>query len=520
MTSITSRARHSGKTAKGQYYCAANTAMLDITERTTEKNRHEINSQLDPIKRSRLGQFMTPSVIADFMASLFSRWPDKVRLLDPGAGVGSLTEAFARRFITQAPDGAVLDVHCFEIEHLLAEYLAGHLKEIDHDFSGNGKSFRWTIHDRDFIDEACFRSNFGNGGFTHAILNPPYKKISSNSEHRKLLRTAGIETVNLYTAFLGLTIAVMEKNGEIVAIVPRSFCNGTYFRPFRKFLLEKTAITHIHVFESRKRAFKDDNVLQENIIIHLVRGAKQGSVIISTSHDPSFTDYKKREFPFLEIVKSGDAEKFIHIPTLDVNGAAHLFTHSLADLGLEVSTGPVVDFRVKKHWLADPSGNCVPLLYTHHFKGGDFIWPKSHKKPNALKLNDDTRKWLMPRGWYTVTKRFSSKEERRRLVAFVLDPGQLAYELFGFENHLNVIHARKKGIPADIAHGLAVFLNSTVVDQYFRNFSGHTQVNATDLRSMRYPSRPALIRLGKWARKQKQLTQKIIDKYIESIHGK
>jgi len=33
--------------------------------------------------------------------------------------------------------------------------------------------------------------------FSHAILNPPYKKINSNSEHRLILRRMGIETVNL-----------------------------------------------------------------------------------------------------------------------------------------------------------------------------------------------------------------------------------------------------------------------------------------------------------------------------------
>jgi adenine-specific DNA-methyltransferase len=43
---------------------------------------------------------------------------------------------------------------------------------------------------------------------------------------------------------------------------------------------------------------------------------------------------------------------------------------------------------------------------------------------------------------------------------------------------------------------LTAFLNSTILDQYFRQFSGHTQVNATDLRNMRYPRREQLERLG------------------------
>ena len=175
-----------------------------------------------------------------------------------------------------------------------------------------------------------------------------------------------------------------------------------------------------------------------------------------------------------------------------------------------------MDFRLKEHWLAEPKGGCVPLLYTHHFRGGRFTWPMEHKKPNALRLNEDTRKCFMPRGCYVLTKRFSAKEERRRVVAYVIEPKQLEHELYGFENHLNVFHHRKQGLPSDLAHGLGLFLNSTIVDRHFRNFSGHTQVNATDLRAMRYPSRETLVRFGKWARTQHALSQEDIDRYIEN----
>jgi len=462
---------------------------------------------------------MTPTAIADFMASLFSRWPAEVRLLDPGAGIGSLTEAFAKRFMTHAPAGASFEVHGYEIEPVLLRYLADHLQEIGADANKCGYRFKSAIHDRDFITDASFDINMGAPRFTHVIMNPPYRKVSTNSQHRKLLSTVGIETVNLYTAFLGLAVTLTEMGGEIVAIIPRSFCNGTYYRPFRQFLLKRVAIKHIHVFESRTRAFKDDEVLQENIIIHLVRGGVQGAVTVSTSHDQTFADYHEEATAFSEVVKPDDSEQFIHIPTLQINNSFNLFLFSLKDLGLEVSTGPVVDFRVKDYWLMQPTKHCAPLLYAHHFRGGEFTWPIEHKKPNAIALSDETRKWLMPRGCYTLTKRFSSKEERRRLVAFVVDPAHLTHELYGFENHLNVFHANKKGLPTDLAHGLALFLNSTVVDQYFRNFSGHTQVNATDLRTMRYPSKAVLLSFGKWARKQKQLTQEAIDEFIEEHHG-
>jgi adenine-specific DNA-methyltransferase len=98
---------------------------------------------------------------------------------------------------------------------------------------------------------------------------------------------------------------------------------------------------------------------------------------------------------------------------------------------------------------------------------------------------------------YLLTKRFTSKEERRRLVACMFDPDQVKTKWVGFENHLNYFHARGQGLERHLAAGLFAFLNSTVVDQYFRRFSGHTQVNATDLRTLSYPDRNTLNAMGR-----------------------
>lgn len=493
--------------------------MGTLSERPIEDARRKVGKQLDPTRRSQLGQFLTPTPIADYMASLFRNWPAHVLLLDPGAGIGSLTEAFAQQFSARAKPNATLDVQCFEIDPVLVEHLLEHMKAVESESIMRGFTFRCDVQQRDFIAESAFRIGFGGQRFSHAILNPPYKKINAKSQHRKLLRGAGIETVNLYTAFLGLVIASMKHHGEIVAIIPRSFCNGSYFRPFRRFLLERVALMHIHVFESRSRAFKDDDVLQENIILRLVCGAAQHDVLISQSHDATFSDYHESTIRFGEIVKLGDPEQFIHIPTTTSESSQSLFTHTLEQLCLEVCTGPVVDFRVRNHWLSEPEGNCVPLLYTHHFRRGHLEWPKHHKKPNALRLCDETRKWLLPHGCYTIVKRFSAKEERRRLVAYVVDPHQLPHEYYGFENHFNVFHTRKSGLSPELACGLALFLNSTPADEYFRTFSGHTQVNATDLRSMRYPSPRLLRKVGKLALAAGTLTQQAVDDAITAAQA-
>jgi adenine-specific DNA-methyltransferase len=218
-------------------------------------------------------------------------------------------------------------------------------------------------------------------------------------------------------------------------------------------------------------------------------------------------------------VKPKDEEQFIHVPTFEVAGNEALFSHTLAELGLDVATGPVVDFRVREHSLGEPLPDSIPLLYAHHFAGGKLQWPKAHKKPNALVLNPSTDKWLMPAGWYAITRRFSAKEEKRRIVSYVVDPRELPFGKYGFENHLNVIHADKAGMDADLARGIALFLNSTIVDRHFRNFSGHTQVNATDLRTMKYPDKKTLIRYGKWAAQHPTMSQGEIDAAVEAADG-
>lgn len=441
------------------------------------------------------------------MASMFGPLPGTVRLLDAGAGAGALTSAFVSRLCVKNEGVREIEASLYELDPLILDALSETMQECRRRCAEAGIRFAFAIHHVDFVREMS--AGLAGGLFSEqpprfdaAIVNPPYRKIGSDSPERRVLRTLGVETGNLYSGFIALIQRLLVPGGQLVGITPRSFCNGPYFRSFREDFLDHLELRRVHVFDSRQAAFHNDSVLQENIIFHAVKSRNQPrEVVISSSSGQEGGAVSKSVLPFAEVVHPHDPERFIHIPSAVGHTAAKEtlggLRSSLADLGVTVSTGRVVDFRLKTALRMEPERGTVPLLYPCHFNGGTVHWPKlDARKPNAILDNDETRPWLVPSGIYLLTKRFSSKEERRRLVACVFDPDEVRAKRVGFENHLNYFHSNGSGLERGLALGLFAYLNSTVVDQYFRRFSGHTQVNATDLRALAYPDRDTLRAMG------------------------
>jgi adenine-specific DNA-methyltransferase len=469
----------------------------------------DANRKLEEERRVELGQFLTPAPVARFMASMFEDVGGRtLRVLEAGAGVGSLIAAFVSEMATRRRKPTHLAVTAYEVDPHLASYLAETLIGCEAVCRRSGIEFSSELRRRDFIQDAAKQLSGGlfeplPERFDCAILNPPYRKIHSKSAERNHLSSVGIETSNLYTGFLSLVMRLLDSGSELVAITPRSFCNGPYFRTFRRDFLEAMALRRIHVYDARNRAFRDDSVLQENVIVHAVKNHDRTTVEISSSGGGSDDVITTRQAPYEEVVDLADRNRFIYVVP-DALGAAistqmRRLPATLTELRIGVSTGRVVDFRARSWLRLEPEPGTVPLIYPNHLRGGEVTWPKNGKKPNALVDSEATAGLLLPGGVYTLVKRFSSKEERRRIVATVYRPAPGRDGPVAFENHLNVYHCDDEGLPVELAIGLAVFLNSSLVDLYFRQFSGHTQVNATDLRTLRYPSADSLRRLGRKA---------------------
>lgn len=482
---------------------------------------------LDSSRRAQLGQFFTPEPVARIMAQMLHAVPgDVVRVLDPGAGVGSLSAAAVAALCADASDRRPVELVAYEVDEALQGPLSDTLAAAAEFAESAGRQFSWSISCADYVLDvadrvACLLGAGALDQFGAVIMNPPYRKINGGSPERAALERAGLRTTNLYAGFLALAAEQLVSGGLLVAITPRSFANGLYFEPFRKFFFERVGLERLHTFESRGALFADADVLQENVIFAARRGHFPEHVELVVSHG-SAGDSRERLVPATEILRPGDRRRFLRIPA--ETGAEMIADFmaampcELSDLGLAVSTGRVVDFRARQYLRNAPDDSTAPLVYPGHLKEGTVRWPggEDFRKPNALVVDDTTEKLLLPNETYVLVKRFSAKEERKRVCAAVSCSADLPGSVVAFENHLNVFHAGNRGLEPALAYGLAAYLNSSIVDRYVRQFNGHTQINATDLRHLRYPTHVDLTTLGVAVVDQTPTTQRAIDQLVES----
>ena len=450
------------------------------------------------------------------MASMMSYSYDEIRILDPGAGIGSLFVACVERACRSKRPPRKIVVTAYEIDLYLHGRLIDSMNRArklcyDNEIEFAGYVRRDFIHD--FVD-----GNFSNI-FTHVIMNPPYEKISVSSPTSVALREAGLHVVNSYAAFIAISCRLLSKDGQMAFISPRSFCNGVYFKRFRKDFLDYMTFRRIHLFTSRTSSFRDDCVSQENIIVFAKKTSRQTRVVISSSRD--IDDRSKMwKAPLSGVVFDDDPHRFIHIlpdeAASRIADAMRNLECTLDDLSLDVSTGKVVDFRTREELMHENVNGAVPLVRPFNISKGAVMFPVNGRKHhNFIRNTQRSGRLLVENGNYVVVKRFATVEEKRRVVAAVWTKESYDSSLVGFENRTNYFHRGGNSIDYMLARGLWAFLNSTMVDTYFRQFSGNMQVNATDLRYLRYPSAVRLKSLGLLV--EGHYNQTVIDRAVARI---
>jgi adenine-specific DNA-methyltransferase len=475
--------------------------------------RYENSTSID--YRKEQGQVFTPVEIARFMANLFSKIPAQYHLLDPGAGLGILTTAFCER-LAKLSSFRHITAHLFENDSRLIPLLKTNLDNCKKVLCNAGHSFDYIIHEEDFVLSASLgldgQHNFNdimrNTRFDGVIMNPPYFKVRKDSEYAILMKKIVHGQPNIYAFFMALAARLLKEDGEIVSITPRSFCNGLYFRGFRRWFFNRVTLDHIHIFESRTDAFKHSSVLQESIITKFSRTVHPSSrITITKSIGRDISEKLEPKYVSADnIVDNSCGDMIVRIPESsddnEIMNIVESFPTRFSEIGLRISTGPVVLFRATDFLLKSEGGkSSVPLLHLHNVKPFETTWPISKNgKSIAFKLCNDSLRLLLPVTNYVLLKRFSAKEEKRRLTAGCFFKFQYPYPYVGIENHLNYIHHAERELTEDEVFGIASLFNSNLFDRYFRTISGNTQVNATEIRTMFFPDLKMIGKIGKEVR--------------------
>ncbi len=444
-------------------------------------------------QRKRFGQFFTTGATARFMATLFNIDYSKERLsiLDAGAGTGILSAALIEKIYNDGYKGTVHLV-CYETDLNVLPILE---KNLDYAQSQYGVSYE--IRTENYITSQFFGVNtlldHESQKYDYIIGNPPYLKISKDAAEALSMPDVCHGAPNMYFLFWAMGMYNLKDNQELVYIVPRSWTSGAYFKKFRSYLFSQCVITDIHLFESRDKVFGGESVLQETIIVKVKKTtSKPENISITSSSTSDFSDMVRFSAPYHIVVPKN---QIVYLITgqedAHVLERINRLPNTLPDLHMKMQTGLIVDFRTREVLRDEMEDGAFPLLYSQHIKDGRVTWPVG-KEGEVIKT--DHLAYLQENGDFLLVKRFTSKEEKRRLQCGIYLKQR--YSQFKYISTQNKVNFVKCDSPC-ITYGLYVLLNSSLYDAYYRIMNGSTQVNSTEINQMPIPERAVIEEMGR-----------------------
>ncbi len=477
------------------------------------RNTNDFIASVPKSKRKKLGQFFTTASTAIFMANLFKidLAKNHLELLDAGAGTGVLSAALLDHIFKNGFKGTV-HLTCYETDDEVLPILEKNLILAKLVYGVD-----YTLRKENYITTQYFGVNSliddDRDKYDYIIGNPPYLKISKDALEAKVMPDVCHGAPNLYFLFWAMGIYNLKPNQELVYIIPRSWTSGAYFKKFRSYMFSQCVITDMHLFESRNKVFNGESVLQETIIVKVKKTTNKPQYIsITTSSTSDFRDLKQFWAPYdIVISKNQFVYLVADIGDAEVLERVNKLPNTLPDIKMKMQTGIIVDFRTKEVLRDKMEEGAFPLLYSQHIMDGRVTWPLGK---NGEVIKTDRTAFLQENSDFLLVKRFTAKEEKRRLQCGIYLKQR--YKQFAFISTQNKVNFIKCDSPC-VTYGLYVLLNSTLYDTYYRILNGSTQVNSTEINQMPIPEREVIEAMGRELMRQ-ELTEancnKIIDRWI------
>jgi adenine-specific DNA-methyltransferase len=226
--------------------------MGSVREQARLTLQEELDSQKSQAERNRLGQFATPTALAQgIMAEAVSLLPPEapIRFLDPAIGTGAFYSALRAVVLHDriaAAEGFEIDPHY----GLPAQTL-------------------WTdttlkLHIADFtsaapppVDAQRFNLIVCNPPYVrhHHIVNGDKLRLQEAAQRSCDVRLSGL--AGLYCYFIAIAHAWLAAGGVGCWLVPSEFMDVNYGHAIKKYLLDQVTLLRIHRFDPSDVQFED-----------------------------------------------------------------------------------------------------------------------------------------------------------------------------------------------------------------------------------------------------------------------
>lgn len=270
--------------------------------------------------------------------------------------------------------------------------------------------------------------------------------------------------------------------------------------------------------------FKNDNVLQENIIIRATKRPNAQIKITVSECDKGLHNPSERMFKTDSLINLNSKDKILFIPSNEKETSTieifKKWQNTLNDYNIQISTGPVVAFRCIEFLQKEDimNGAFSPLIWLHNIKEMELIYPLQKGNKSGFIVNsDESRKVLLKNKNYVLLRRFSSKDDKSRLVCCPFFSSNFNSEMIGFENHLNYIHRPNGDLSENEIWGISALYSSSMFDTYFRTFNGNTQVGASELKQIKMPPLDEIILIGSKIKEYKKPEKQDVDKVVNEV---
>jgi len=488
---------------------SANQTLVNYTESLTDWYIEHTPAEY----RKEKGQYFTPRKVSEFMIKQFEDIDknEKIRILDPGAGIGIFESTFCE-YIMSLEKKVEVSFTLYEKDATVVHLLRHNMRICKEEMASRGFKVAYKVFNKDFIlSNAKFfdkqKEKINNmERYDLVISNPPYHKLKKDSPHVTKMKNIIDGATNIYLLFMALSAKLLKNGGQMTVLTPRSYCSGLYFKKFRKWFFEIIKPYKIHLFESRKEVFKKYGVLQEIVILTAIKTSRMPeNISISLSNGtPIENELRTRSIAYNRIITEKSDDILMRMPIYELDEliaeSIDKLEYNLETLGFKVSTGRVVPFRLEEFLLKSiyDCNDFIPLICMHNIIAGMVKWPiEKNNKPTGVKKTEKSEKILVPNKNYVLIKRFSTKEGKQRINAGVYLSSILNSELIGIENHVNYIYKIDGELTVNEAYGIATLLNSRLYNKYFQITNGSTQVNATELRNLPLPSIKKIRKIGR-----------------------